>query len=104
MSGRAGRRGKDTQGNIIFHNITNYKELMMGELPEILFQEKKLNPSYNSLKRLNKKIDLSRMNIVNLDNLDTLENPKLEKLLWYLKDYEKSLGFVKNSFCVIQLL
>ena len=96
MSGRAGRRGKDTQGNIIFHNITNYKELMMGELPEILFQEKKLNPSYNSLKRLNKKIDLSRMNIVNLDNLDTLENPKLEKLLWYLKDYEKSFEFVKN--------
>ena len=40
MSGRAGRRGKDTQGNIIFHNINNYRELMMGELPELKFQDK----------------------------------------------------------------
>ena len=93
MSGRAGRRGKDTQGNIIFHNIKNYKELMMGELPELKFQEKEINSSYKSLKKLNKKIDLSKLNIK--DSLD-IENPKLYKLLWYLKNYKKSNEFVQN--------
>lgn len=93
MSGRAGRRGKDTQGNIIFHNIKNYKELMMGELPELKFQEKEINSSYKSLKKLNKKIDLSGLNIK--DSLE-IENPRLYKLSWYLKNYKKSNEFVQN--------
>ena len=93
MSGRAGRRGKDTQGNIIFHNINNYRELMMGELPELKFQDKEINPTYRSLKGLNKKIDLSRLNI---KDTQEIENPKLYKLLWYLKNYKRSLVFVQN--------
>lgn len=93
MSGRAGRRGKDTQGNIIFHNINNYKELMMGKLPNIKFNEKEINSNYKSLKNLNKKIDLSRLNIK--DPLD-VENPRIYKLLWYLRNYKRSNEFVKN--------
>ena len=57
MSGRA-RRGKDTKGNGL-NNIRDYKDLMLGELPEIKFQEKELSKSYNYLKKLNKKINLS---------------------------------------------
>ncbi len=91
MGGRAGRRGKDTQGNIIFQDIKNYKELMLGELPQLAFKENKLISSYNSLARLNKKINLSGLDI---EDSKIHNNPKLDKLLWYLKDYEKSFEFV----------
>ena len=38
MSGRAGRRGKDTQGNIIFYGDMDYKSLIQGNLPKIVGQ------------------------------------------------------------------
>ena len=91
MSGRAGRRGKDTQGNIIFHNIDNYKDLMLGVLPEIKFQDKELNSGYNSLRLLNKKIDLSNLKISKDKSLDY---SRVSKLLWYLKDYERIYDFL----------
>ena len=93
MSGRAGRRGHDTQGHIIFHNIQNYKELMKGQLPELKFADKELNESYRIINKLNQKIDLSKL-LIKHSEIDI--NPKLNKLLWYLKDYEKSFEFVKD--------
>jgi hypothetical protein len=58
MSGRAGRRGFDVKGNIIFWN-TDYKRLMRSELPDIKGSNK---PLYSSYKVLNKKIQ-------NIDNI-----------------------------------
>jgi len=48
MSGRAGRRGYDTKGNIIFYNI-DYKDLMRGELPEIVGSNKPIYDNYKCL-------------------------------------------------------
>ena len=53
MSGRAGRRGHDNQGNIIFHGITNYLDLMKGELPKLNGSNKKLGNSYSLLTDIN---------------------------------------------------
>ena len=93
MSGRAGRRGKDTQGNIIFHNIRDYKDLMLVNYVEIKFQEKELSKSYNCLKKLNKKINLSKLNIKEFNEESDI---KLNKLFWYLYKYDKSYEFIKN--------
>ena len=61
MSGRAGRRGLDNQGNIIFHNVLNYKELMQGNLPKIELIKEKNNESYNILRKLNNHINVDKI-------------------------------------------
>ena len=92
MSGRAGRRGHDNQGNIIFHNIPNYKELMKGQLPSIQFRNKELNPNYSVIQHLNSKINLSKMNI----QKETIKIiPELNKLTWYLRGYPKINNFIQ---------
>ena len=48
MSGRAGRRGKDDRGYTIFYNI-EYKELMKGQLPNIVGSNKGVPIDYHSL-------------------------------------------------------
>ena len=94
MAGRAGRRGKDNQGNIIFHNIDNYLELMKGNLPKIHFQNKRLSSNYSVLKLINKNINIDKLNMNHkLDNKYT--NDKL-KLIWYLRNIENSLQFIDD--------
>jgi hypothetical protein len=90
MSGRAGRRGHDNQGSIIFHTIENYKELMKGELPELTFQNKKLNSGYSILTNLNPKISVERLEVDSVSKI----NPKFHKLLWYLRYYDRSEEFI----------
>lgn len=93
MSGRAGRRGQDNQGNIIFHNISNYKELMKGNLSKLIINKNKLSYHYNMLNKLNHRINIDKLDIV-INEGDKINNSQY-KLLWYLKDY-KSIQFVNN--------
>ena len=69
MSGRAGRRGHDTRGNIIFHGIPDYLKLMKGELPKITGSTESIGNGYSMIKSLNRNI--------NTDNL-ILESNVLE--------------------------
>ena len=54
MSGRAGRRGHDNQGNIIFHNVTDCYQLMKGSLPLVKGSLKPVCSSYNVLEELSR--------------------------------------------------
>ena len=93
MSGRAGRRGHDNRGNIIFHNINNYKELMQGELPDLNFKDNELYSGYNSIKLLNPAINTTKLTI---RDDDIITNPKVCKLLWYLRYYENAPTFTNS--------
>ena len=98
MSGRAGRRGHDNQGNIIFHNVKNYIELMKGNLPKLEGSNKELGDSYSLINDMNNNISLKNMkwridggiNKLKKNNLSI----KFYKLGWYLRYYKKSLEFI----------
>jgi len=82
MSGRAGRRGHDNRGNIIFHGVNNYKELMKNTYPEIRFANKKYN-NYSIIKS-------SNINTILIQGikLEEFENKKYNKLVWILRYYD----------------
>ena len=91
MSGRAGRRGHDTRGNIIFHGIPDYLKLMKGELPKITGSTQSIGNSYSMIKLLNKNINTDglswRINHLATD-LSTLDLPiKIHKFAWSLRYY-----------------
>ena len=100
MSGRAGRRGHDTQGNIIFHGVSNYIDLMKGKLPKLIGSDKKIGNSYLLLNELNKNISLKNIDwrINDINDKNTLVKPdiniKFHKLGWYLRYYDNIDIFV----------
>ena len=95
MAGRAGRRGKDTQGNIVFYGDIDYLELMKGELPEIVGNTNNITNMYDVI---NKKeiyeniINSERTFIKNSEKL----NVKNDKLLWSLRRFPELIDFLND--------
>ena len=95
MSGRAGRRGHDTRGNIIFHGLPDYLDLMKGELPKITGSTTEIGNSYSILKYINKNINTENLSWRINQRGTTLDsntfsidlNPKIHKFAWLVRYY-----------------
>lgn len=102
MSGRAGRRGKDTQGNIIFFGDVNYLDLMKSGHPDIIGSTK---PIYDNYKALPSKFGSQFVfsNMINPERkYEKINNASMNeegrKLLWSLRSYKNACYFVNNLF------
>jgi hypothetical protein len=104
MSGRAGRRGHDNQGNIVFHHVSNYKRLMRGELPQLKGSSQPIHTGYNALQQLLPDANLQHIhtsrinqdtNPLNNQIVDYTDN-RYTRLEWFCRNYEKGHIFVSQ--------
>lgn len=94
MSGRSGRRGHDSSGNVIFYDI-EYKSLINSKLPIVNGTNKPLYTHYNSLSNI-KNINTSSVftnflnknrNIINTNSINKLSRGQCI-IAWNLRTYE----------------
>ena len=100
MSGRAGRRGKDTQGNIIFFGDIDYLKLMKSGHPNIVGSNRSIYDNYKALP-----IDTKCLftNMINPERKheeinNATMNEEGRKLLWALRFYKNACYFGLNLF------
>ena len=99
--GRAGRRGLDNQGNIIFYGDIDYLSLMNSELPNIIGSKKPIYEAYRVLPKtiLNEGVFQNMINDGRIYEKESLNlNIDNHNLLWYLREYSDGYTFTKNIF------
>jgi hypothetical protein len=105
MSGRAGRRGLDTRGNIVFFGDIDFKDLTNGELPEIKGSFKDIHKNYDILEGLNPlmKVDKIYENMIHKERkiIETEKIDELEKASWFLRKY-KNTNIILNKLFDIE--
>ena len=109
MIGRAGRRGKDKEGHIIFANV-DWKYLMKSELSSIVSPYKYV-PNYNILSHLSKsynttidkifKDPMDGTNIKPPEELKIYEKEFLNVIVWKLKLYDGKVIHFCNNISII---
>ena len=105
MSGRAGRRGKDTQGNIIFFGELNYLDLMMSDLPNIEGNKKPIYSNYKALPSKYMRGNRVFENMINperksIEINNATMNEEGRKILWALRSYSNACYFILNLFTI----
>lgn len=102
MSGRAGRRGKDTQGNVIFFGDIDYNNLMKSGHPNVVGSNKPVYDNHRALPSISNSFFKTMINPEReyVKNSKATMNEEGRKILWSLRKYKNACYFVQNIFTI----